>query len=101
MSSEESDPIVPAGMSPERAQEVRDFVDKISGSADELQLDEGSQKELRSHLERVAEQLGADDPHHTIVDEAIEAMHRLLASSETQKATELLKEAGRFLTGVG
>lgn len=101
MASEESDPIVPAGMSPERAQEVRDFVDKISGSADELELDESSHQELRQHLEKVAEQLGAEEPHHSIVDDAIAAMHRLLASSETQKATELLKEAGRFLTGVG
>lgn len=101
MASEDHDPIVPSGMSPERAQEVRDFVDKISGSAHELELDEGSHQELRDHIEKVAQQLGADDPHHTIVDEAMEALHRLLASSQTQKAAELLKEAGRFLTGVG
>jgi len=88
-------------MSPERAEEVRDFVEKISGSTHELELDDGSHEELRDHLAKVAEQLGAEAPHHTIVDDAIAAIERLLASSQTQKAAELLKEAGRFLTGVG
>ncbi len=100
MSTDPTDPIVPAGMTPERAKEVRDFVAKLSGSVHELELDEGSHEELRGHIEKVEAQLGGEE-HHTMIDDAILAVQRLLASSETQKATELLKEAGRFLTGVG
>ncbi len=101
MIASNEDPVVPAGMSPERAQEVRAFVDKISTAAPELELDDGTHEELQGHIEKIQEQLGAGDPHHSIVDEALEAMERLIGASNTQKATELLKEVGRFLTGVG
>jgi cell division septum initiation protein DivIVA len=101
MNPSDQDPMVPAGMSAERAQEVRDFVDKISSASHELDLDDGSHEALREHITKIEEQLGADAPHHSVVDDAIEAMERLLGSSNTQKAAELLKEAGRFLTGVG
>ncbi len=97
----DQEPVVPTGMTPERAQEVRAFVDKISQSAHELELDDEAHGELREHISQVENQLGAEDPHHPLVEEALSAMHRLLASSSTQKATELIQEAGRFLTGVG
>lgn len=101
MASSDQDPTVPQGMTPERARSVREFVDKLSDNVHELELDDGSHEELRAHISKVAEQLGSEAPLHPIVDDALAAMHRLLASSTTQKATELLREAGRFLTGVG
>ena len=101
MTSTDQEPIVPAGMTEERARQVREFVEKISQSVDDLELDDGSHEELRGHISQVEDQLKAEEPHHSMVDEALLAMQRLLASSSTQKAAELIQEAGRFLTGVG
>jgi hypothetical protein len=80
---------------------VKDFVGRVSENIHELELDEGSQEQLKLHISKVEAELASTAPKHSMVDEALEAMHRLLGSSTTQKATELLAEAGRFLTGVG
>lgn len=86
---------------PEDAEGVRDFLGRVSENLHELELDERSKEELKLHISTLEAQLASTVPKHSLVDEALEAMHRLLSSSTTQRATELLAEAGRFLTGVG
>jgi len=92
-------------MSSERAQSVLEFVDKLSDNMHDLELDDGQHGELNDHIHQVRQRLRSDESEQSlvddIVDDALVAMHRLLSSSTTQKATELLQEAGRFLTGQG
>jgi hypothetical protein len=85
-----------------RAQEVRDFVEKLTNERLHLSdLDEDTHQALEAHIAAVKGQLESEAPESGLIDEALDAVHRLLGSSTTQKATELLQEAGRFLTGVG
>jgi hypothetical protein len=109
MKPPQENPPSPPGMESERTQSVLDFVDKLSDNIHQLELDEERHGELNNHIHNVRERLSSP-PGHTvfeqsvvddIVDDALVAMHRVLSSSTTQKATELLQEAGRFLTGVG
>jgi hypothetical protein len=85
----------------ERAEEVKSLTGKLTENLHELELDEATSEELRGHIETVEAQLSSEEPDHSIVDDALEAMHRLLESSTAQRAGELLAEVGRFLTGVG
>src|SRR5688572_25058614 len=88
----------PSGAPP---RDVQEFVGKVSDNIDELELDEAASGELHGHIKTVREQLTSEAPEHTLIDEALDAMRRVLSSSDTQRAAELLAEAGRFLTGVG
>lgn len=87
--------------SAERVQEVKTLAEKLAEKLHELELDDAAREELKAHIAAVQVQLTAAEPDHSIVDEALAAMHRLLESSTARKATELLAEVGRFLTGVG
>lgn len=80
---------------------LKEFADKVSATLGDLGLNEGTSQELKSHIEVVHAELDSDEPDHTLIDDALAAMHRVLESSTTRKAAELLAEAGRFLTGVG
>ena len=101
MDPSDRDPTVPPGMTPERAQSVLEFVDKLYENMHDLELDDGTHEELQAEIHKVKEHLNSEAPHHPIVEDALVAVNRLLASSTTQKATEFLQEVGRFLTGVG
>lgn len=87
--------------SAERVEEVKILAGKLAEKLHELELDDAAREELRAHIDAVELQLTADEPDHSIVDEGLAAMHRVLESSTARRATELLAEVGRFLTGVG
>jgi len=98
--TEDDDTAGPKGAA--RAKDVREFVERLTNDRHHLHdLDDGSHEELQVHIAAVKSQLDSEAPEHGLVDEALDAVHRLLSSSTTQKAGELLREAGRFLTGVG
>src|SRR5690606_6634422 len=88
-------------MTSEHPDVLKDFADKVSATLGDLGLNEGTSQELKSHIEVVQTELRSEEPDHSLVEDALAAMHRVLESSTTRKAAELLAEAGRFLTGVG
>jgi hypothetical protein len=80
---------------------MHEFVGKVADNMHELELDDAESGRLHQHLQVVREQLSSEAPEHSLIDEALEELRSVLSSSTTQRATELLAEAGRFLTGVG
>lgn len=84
-----------------RVEEVKSLAEKLAEKLHELELDDAAREELKTHIAAVQLQLTREEPDHSLVDETLAAMHRVLESSTARKATDLLAEVGRFLTGVG
>lgn len=102
MTSLEDKPTTPSvAPSSARVEEVKNLAERLAEKIHELDLDDEAREELKAHIASVQLQLTADEPDHSIVDEALSATHRVLESSTARRATELLAEVGRFLTGVG
>lgn len=80
-------------------QKVKDFVESVKTSFNELDLDAENNRELKAEVATIESQLSSPKPKTSIIKESLQSAKRILESASGAVAGQLLLKLGELLLG--